>query len=138
MYEVMNTRISRRELAIDLCSRSACYIKMAAVCSDSSGIFAWGWNSSGRDGYGQHAEEHAISRANRKRLKDCVVTIAGLRHRKGGVSGITHERYHGYVSYVFACPCKDRCWPLLQAVGVKTIEFIHPDGHWTFYRLPRR
>jgi len=126
MYERMNTRISRRELAIDLCSRSACYIKVAAVCSDSHGIFAWGWNSSGRDGNGQHAEEHAISRANRKRLKGCVVTVAGLRHRKSGIS------------YVFACPCKERCWPLLQRVGVKTIEFIHPDGHWTFYRLPRK
>jgi len=120
----MNTRVSRRELALDLCLRSACHIKMATVCSDARGIFAWGWNSSGRGGLGQHAEEHAIGRANRNRLHGCVVTVAGFRYRS-----------KGQISYVLSCPCKERCWPLLKRVGVKTIEFLHPDGHWTFYRL---
>lgn len=121
----MNTRVDRRELAITLCNRSQCYIKMAAVCSDRNGIFAWGWNSSGK-GYGQHAEEHAVQRANRKRLVGCTVTVAGKRPRGDG-----KNRWR----FVFSAPCKERCWPMLVRLGVKTVEFIHSDGKWTFYRL---
>jgi hypothetical protein len=118
----MNTRIDRRQLAIDLCTRSTCRTKMAAVCSDRYGIFSWGWNSAGPSGLGTHAEEHAVQRANRRRLQGCTVTVAGFRSE-------TRSRF------VLSCPCSERCWPLLKRVGVKTIEFIHPDGHWTFYRL---
>jgi len=116
----MNTRIDRRQLAIDLCARSSCRTKMAAVCSDKNGIFSWGWNSMGPSGFGTHAEENAILRSNRKRLIGCTVSVAGYRNP---------------LRYVLSCPCHERCWPLLKRVGVKTIEFVHPDGHWTFYRL---
>jgi pyrimidine deaminase RibD-like protein len=95
---------------------------MAAIFSDDMGIFAWGWNHSG-SGYGTHAEEHAISRANRKRLKGCVASVAGLRHRPTGTV------------YVFSSPCRERCWPLLERVGVKTIEFLNLNGTWTVRKL---
>lgn len=118
----MNTRVDRRQLAIDLCSRSSCHTRMAAVISDSYGIFSWGWNSMGPTGLGTHAEEHAVSRANQRRLRGSVVTVAGYR-------------IGAQPRFVFACPCKERCWPLLKRVGIKTVEFMHPDQCWTFYRI---
>lgn len=64
---------------MDLTGRSICDVKVAAVISDSHGIFAWGWNNIGFDGFGMHAEAHAIHRANRARLRNAVITVAGRR-----------------------------------------------------------
>ena len=72
-----------RELAIDLLSRSICSVQVAAVAADKHGIFSWGWNSSGLDGLGQHAEDHCCSRSNLDRLRgsSTVLYIAARRRR---------------------------------------------------------
>ena len=114
----MNTRIDRRQLAIDLCTRSTCFVKMASVISDQIGIFAWGWNAMGPYGLGTHAEDHAISRANRKRLHGSTITVAGFRRGR----------------YVLSRPCV-RCYPLIVRMKIKTIEYIHPNGVWSVIKL---
>jgi deoxycytidylate deaminase len=68
-----------RQLAIDLTNRSVCSVRVAAVIWDANGIFAWGWNSSGANGLGEHAEIHAIRRANRARLANSSIAVAGRR-----------------------------------------------------------
>lgn len=68
-----------RTLAVDLLERSTCTVQVAAVLFDARGIFAWGWNSAGPDGFGQHAEAHALTRANPKRLSGATVVVAGRR-----------------------------------------------------------
>jgi len=59
----VNTRKTARELALDLCERSTCRFRMAAVLGDTHSIFTWGWNHMLRDavgvGIGMHAEHHA-------------------------------------------------------------------------------
>lgn len=115
----MNTKIDRRQLAVDLCYRSSCRIKMAAILSDKVGIFSWGWNNPGPEGFGTHAEEHAINRANRKRLKGATITVAGFRDR----------------TIVFARPCEERCLPLLKRLGIKEVEFLDKGANWRIFTL---
>lgn len=69
-----------RELTEDLLPRSACAVQVAAVIADKHGIFSWGWNSVGQ-GLGQHAEAHAIQRANKRRLEGATVYVASRRRR---------------------------------------------------------
>ena len=71
------------ELALSLTRRSICRVKMAAVIYDSRGVFSWGWNH-GSGGKGIHAEVHAISRANPKRLKGATIVVAGQHGRWNG------------------------------------------------------
>ena len=80
------------ELALDLLERSICAVQVSAVVADSHGIFAWGWNHSG-DGYGCHAEAHAISRANPNRLYGSTIYVAAKRYRNSKI--------------VMARPCSD-------------------------------
>ena len=122
----MNTRLTARELAVALCGRSRCWTRMAAVLSDRHGIFAWGWNHAGPDGMGMHAEEHAVSRANRGRLHGATITVAGFR------SGAQRSRRR---RFVVSAPCEERCRPLLVAAGVCTVEFVRADGSWATFRL---
>lgn len=68
------------ELAIDLLNRSTCTVQVAAVIADAHGIFCWGWNGVG-SGLGIHAEHHAITRANRKRLQLATIYVASRRMR---------------------------------------------------------
>ena len=71
-----------RELAVDLLSRSSCTVQVAAVLTDATGnIMSWGWNHSGPNGLGQHAEHHAMLRVNRNRLWHGSVYVAGRRRR---------------------------------------------------------
>ena len=112
-YIPMKLNLSAQELALILVKRSPCRIKMAAVLHDRKGIFSYGWNSSGYDGMGQHAEEHAIGRANKNRLKGATVTIAG-RGRKP----------------VCSFPCADRCLSLILKKGIKRIVWQDADGDW--------
>ena len=111
----MNTHRNPRELAIDLCSRSPCRVKMACVLSDGYGIFNWGWNHPGPKGIGEHAEAMAIRRANRKRLKDSKATIAGYRGRTLGP--------------VKSKPC-EACQALLEVHGVERVEWMEQNGVW--------
>lgn len=69
------------ELATIIAKRSECKIKVGCIIYDRYGIFAWGWNHSG-DGYGMCAERHAISRANRARLKNAELLVLSFRRGK--------------------------------------------------------
>lgn len=76
----MDKSVDPGQLAIDLLSRSICSVQVAAVIVDRKGsIFAWGWNSCGSDGYGEHAECAAIRRANQRRLKHATIYVAARR-----------------------------------------------------------
>lgn len=103
-----------KDLAIDLLRRSECNVQMAAVLSDKVGIFAWGYNNSGPRGDGCHAEAHALTRANRKRLHGATITVAGVRRGRGRV---------------LSAPCEE-CAQLIAAAGLKTIEYHDKDGVW--------
>ena len=71
-----------RELAEAILSRSVCAVQVGAAIVDRKGrILSWGWNSSGPDGYGMHAEHHAILRANLKRLRGATIYVASQRNR---------------------------------------------------------
>lgn len=115
----MNTRTSPKQLAVDLCARSSCQYKMAAVLHDKTGIFAWGWNSSGPDGMGQHAEDMALRRANRRRLEGATMTVAGIKPSGRGK--------------VLSAPCS-ACMKLIMASGLKKVVYFQPqndtNGGW--------
>ena len=88
---------------------------MAAVITDKNGrIFSWGWNSVG-NGLGKHAEEHAIERANKKRLAGATITIAGKRVKTNKT--------------VYSEPCK-KCRSLIEAIDIKKIEFLTKEETW--------
>lgn len=77
----MQKPASARELAVDILDRSKCSVKVGAAIEDSTGILAWGWNSEGFDGFGMCAEQHAIRRANKRRLAGSTIYIASMRAR---------------------------------------------------------
>jgi deoxycytidylate deaminase len=68
------------DLAVDILGRSTCSVQVGAAIADKHGIFSWGWNSVG-SGYGIHAEAHAISRANKRRLRGATIFVASKRTR---------------------------------------------------------
>lgn len=111
--------VDPRWLAKELCDRSICAVRMAAVISDDEGIFAIGWNSPGEDGLGLHAEEHAISRANRRRLKGARITVAGFRR----------------TSKVKSRPCLEKCFPRIVKVGITEIDYHAKDGRWATIKM---
>ncbi|MEK7212749.1 MAG: hypothetical protein WAP51_01285 [Candidatus Sungiibacteriota bacterium] len=120
----MNTRRTPRELARDLSARAAGKYQMAAVLSDRRGIFAWGWNHSVRIIGANavetvHAEEHAIKRANPRRLSGSTLTVYG-------------EKNTGKL--LFARPCKERCEVMAKKHGVAKIEYHASDG-WRAEKL---
>lgn len=119
----MNTRKTPRELARDLSARAAGKYHMASVLSDSHGIFAWGWNYPVRIGEkgidSVHAEEHAIKRANPRRLPGSILTVYG-------------EKDTGKL--LLSRPCKERCEALAKKHGVAKIEYSSPDG-WRVEKL---
>lgn len=102
-----------RELAVDLLTRSTCKVQVAAVLADHAGIFSWGWNSSW-DGYGMHAEPHAITRANKRRLKGATIYVAARRKRNNKT--------------VSAKPC-DPCALWVRKWGL-AVEYRNGDGVW--------
>jgi deoxycytidylate deaminase len=73
---------SGAQLAVDILERSQCAVRVGAAIADKRGIFSWGWNSVGA-GYGLHAEAHAISRANKRRLRGAIIFVASKRQRSG-------------------------------------------------------
>lgn len=115
----VNTRVGARKLALKLLLRSRCRVKVAAVLSDDRGIFAWGWNHLGTDGRsGVHAEQHAVMRANPKRLNGACLTVAG-RH------GIQQKK-----NFVYARPCEDICMPLVEKYQIRKIEYLTNSRVW--------
>jgi deoxycytidylate deaminase len=72
-----------RELAMTILTRSICAVMVGAVITDWRGrVISWGWNSVG-SGFGLHAEAHAMSRVNRRRLSCGTIYVAAIRHRTG-------------------------------------------------------
>ncbi len=114
----MNTSKSARQLALDLLNRSSCKVQTTAVLSDNYGIFSWGWNSGPRNHNhvkGVHAEAHAFSRANPKRLRGATLTVAARRKRSK--------------SQILARPC-EKCTPLIKKHNIKIIEYTTPNNTW--------
>ena len=111
----MNTKRDAREIAVSLLARSACIVQVAAVIEDSWGPHAWGWNSTGPDGLGEHAEAMALKRANRARLDGATITVASQWKSKGKPA--------------VSLPCPS-CWALLAAAGVRTVRFRDRQARW--------
>lgn len=103
-----------RQLVLDLLERSTLKVRVAAVVSDRHGrIISWGWNH----GY-VHAEEHALSRANPKRIPGSTVTVAG-RRRSG--------------NWVLGRPCTKKgknCLGMIFGRGVLKVEYLDKEGGW--------
>lgn len=107
-----------KQLAIDISDRSNCRVKVGAVLVDKKGIFSWGWNNMGSDGMGCCAEQHAISRANPKRLSGASIYIYGT-HRKTG-------------NPVPAAPC-DSCITAIYRANLRLIMWNNKDWGWEKY-----
>lgn len=106
------------EIAVALLTRSICSVQVASCLADNEGVYAWGWNSMGWTGMGQHAEAHCLSRANRKRLAGSTLYIASNRKRNGRV--------------VTAKPCSE-CQTQLQ--NCNGLHVVYRDGEGTWRHL---
>lgn len=102
-----------RLLATEILSRSTCLVQVGAAIEDSEGILAWGWNGQGA-GYGIHAEEHAIQRANKRRLYGSKIYVASKWRHNGKVTP--------------AKPC-ERCQRLVTKWGLK-VSWRDKLGNW--------
>ena len=105
-----------RELVIDLIPRSICSVMVASVIADHHGIFSWGVNHAGFDGFGMHAEKEAIRRSNQKRLRGATIFVAGIRMRTGNP--------------VNAKPC-EMCSKLVEKWGLHVI-YRNRKGIWIY------
>ena len=101
-----------RKLAIDLLDRSVCAVQVASVVADKYGIFSWGWNSSGRDGFGEHAEAAAIRRANKRRLEGATIYTAARRAKQ-----------------ISAYPCLN-CAMLIERWGINRVFYTTKTSDW--------
>lgn len=79
----MNTNLNPQELVVQLLKRSTCSVQVAACLADKQGVFSWGWNSSGPDGMGEHAEAMCLRRANPKRIPLATLYVAARRKKSG-------------------------------------------------------
>ena len=95
----INKDTSPGELLLKLLDRSECSVQVAACLADKHGIFAWGWNSMGPDGMGEHAERACMKKANPKRVPNATMYVMARRKKSG--------------SYICAKPCPD-CWPVVK------------------------
>lgn len=112
----MNTRRSPREIAEAMAMRSVCTVQVGACVEDRHGrIVAWGWNSSGMDGFGLHAEAHTIFRANRNRLIGSTLYVASIRRRTN--------------RSIISKPCLG-CQILIDGVGIKTTYWRDKNKVW--------
>jgi tRNA(Arg) A34 adenosine deaminase TadA len=102
-----------RRLAVDLLPRSTCHVRVAAVLADRHGIFGWGWNHTGFDGFGEHAEAAAIRRSNKRRLAEAALYVCAVRRKSGNV--------------ITAKPC-EMCQKIIRQVG--RVVYRDYDGRW--------
>lgn len=109
------TDCTPQQLCLDLLKRSTAKVQVAAVLVDDYGIFSWGWNSSGPDGLGQHAEIHALVRANLRRLSGSTIYVAGRRKKSKNP--------------VCAKPCTE-CQEMLDKFAVAHVYWRGKDGLW--------
>jgi deoxycytidylate deaminase len=111
----MKKPVSAGDLASEILSRSECCVQVGAAIEDRTGrIVSWGWNSMGPDGYGLHAEHHAIQRANKRRFEGATIYVASVRRRNGKV--ITSK------------PCPD-CQRLIDKWGLR-VAWRDNKGDW--------
>lgn len=109
-----------QQLAMDIARRSVCRVQVGCVLVDRAGrVFAWGWNHAGPTGLGVHAEQHALVRANRRRVVGATAYVAGWRGTKP----------------VMSRPCEDWCWWGLKALGVAKVVYTLADGTWRGEKL---
>lgn len=94
---------------------------MAAVLSDPQGrIVSWGWNIGGSRPL--HAEIHALSRANPRRVLGSTLYLVGRRAKSG--------------NWVQAFPCRKKCLVFVRTRGVRQIVWLNKEGAWKTTRLP--
>lgn len=106
-----------RELAVDLLPRSTCAVQVAAVACDVVGnIISWGWNNVG-SGFGQHAEEHCIIRANQKRLHYGTIYVATQRKRN--------------VKTIISKPC----FVCQYIIDKRHMKVVYRDGNGKWVRI---
>ena len=92
-----------------IAKRSACRIQVGAVIRDKKGrLVEVGWNHAGSDGYGEHAEVHAIKRASKHQSSLNGMTIEVVAWR--GMKRITSK------------PC-DACWKWIVKSGISSAKF---------------
>jgi tRNA(Arg) A34 adenosine deaminase TadA len=115
----MNKSKVPKELVLDILKRAGTNVQVGAVITDKHGIFSWGWNHTENwtapagGGTGVHAEVHAISRANPKRLKGATIYIAGIRTRNNKV--------------VESKPCP-ACMHWIRFVGISRVIYLDKDS----------
>ena len=113
----MNKNKTPQKLAEDILHRSTCRVKVGAVLVDPRGsIMSWGWNHAG-DGYGCHAEIHAIMRCNPRRIKGATIYVAGIRSKTG--------------VYVPSKPCAD-CGEMIRSMGLDRVYFRDKDSWYDY------
>lgn len=106
-----------KEICLSLLKRSNCSVQVAAVLSAPTGIYAWGWNHTGPDGFGEHAEVNCLKRANSKRISKSVMWVASRRRKSGNP--------------VNSRPC-GACWPLVKSCAY--VVFRNKKGEWETLR----
>lgn len=77
----MNRNLDPREIVLNILDRSICQVQVGAVLSDNWGVYGIGWNHSGPDGMGLHAEIHCLGRSNRSRMALSTLYVAARRKR---------------------------------------------------------
>ena len=102
-----------KEITLKLLKRSECSVQVAAVLSDARGVYAWGINHAGSDGFGEHAEVHCLKRSNHKRVGKSVMWVAARRRKNRNP--------------VSAKPCA-ACWPLVK--GCRYVVYRDKNGAW--------
>lgn len=102
-----------KDVVTKLLKRSTCRVQVAAVLSDKKGVFAWGINHMGSDGFGEHAEINCLKRANPKRVPGAVMWVAARREKSKNP--------------VIARPCP-ACWPIARQCLY--VIYRDKDGEW--------
>lgn len=114
----VNKNLPYRELCELIAKRSICQIQVGALIYDSHGLVSWGWNHSGHHGFGCHAEHAAITRANRKRLRNSSITVVSIRRGK----------------FICSFPCPT-CFRRIQIAQIKFVECNNHNREWMRYKI---
>ena len=119
-----------QEVTLGLLHRSPCLEQIAAVLVDNGGrIFSLGWNhpiDQRESGAGKHAEEHALERANSKRVRGATIYLAGRRASSGAI--LNARPCDGTKNYRKSRT--DSCLKILRARGVRRVVHTSysPEG----------
>ena len=113
----MNLNKPPKQVLEKLLDRSRCQVQVAALLMDKVGIFAWGWNSEGQTGLGEHAEMAAMRRCNFHRVPKAVMWIAARRKKSQNP--------------VNSRPC-GACWPAVSRCAY--VVYRNKAGEWKIIR----